>query len=149
MQNKRDITVGLMFAGFGIAALLISRDYRMGTAARMGPGYFPTGIAILLVIVGGIEAVRGFWKGKAGLPSIAWHPLAAVTFSVTLFAAILNYGGLALSVFGLVWLSRLARPENRWRETLILSLVIAALCVAVFFFGLGINIQLWPRLFRG
>jgi hypothetical protein len=149
VRNKRDFSAGLMLAGFGIAALLIARGYRLGTAAHMGPGYFPSGIAALLVIVGGIVAVRGLKGATAGRPAVAWRPLALVTIAVSLFGVLLNGGGLVLATSSLVVVGRAARPENTWRETFILCAVIGVWCAGVFYFGLGINVHLWPRLGRG
>ena len=68
IENKRDF-LGLMMAGFGAAALLLSSQYRMGTTARMGPGYFPAGLGGLLFLVGSVIAGRAFKWQEAGWPN--------------------------------------------------------------------------------
>ena len=48
IRGQQDFWSGLLFVGFGAVALVIGRDYAMGTAMRMGPGYFPMILAGLL-----------------------------------------------------------------------------------------------------
>jgi hypothetical protein len=145
IENKRDFLAGLMLTGFGVAALLLSSQYRMGTASRMGPGYFPMGIGGLLCVVGFVISGRAFKWQEAGWPKLAWRPLAAITGAVVVFALLLNSAGLSLALCVLVGVSRLGRPEYTWRETVILCLVVCVLCLALFHFGLRLRLPLWPR----
>ena len=48
IRHPKDFYSGLIFIGFGLAAIIIGSNYAMGTAARMGPGYFPRILGILL-----------------------------------------------------------------------------------------------------
>jgi len=53
IKSPKDFWAGLMFIGFGAFAVAWSlTHYQMGTAVRMGPGYFP-------VMLGGLLAVLG------------------------------------------------------------------------------------------
>lgn len=132
--------------GFGLAALLIGRSYRLGTIARMGPGYFPVGVGGLLFALGIVITGRAFKRLEGGWPGLAWRPLAVITAGVALFGLLLNSGGLILATGVLVGVSRLARPEYTRRETIILCLIIVALSVGLFYFGLRLKLQLWPGL---
>ncbi|MBV5331034.1 tripartite tricarboxylate transporter TctB family protein, partial [bacterium] len=58
--NPKDFFAGLLFMAFGLAALVLSGDYTIGTAARMGAGYFPRVLGILLLGMGALLALRGF-----------------------------------------------------------------------------------------
>jgi len=60
IRNKRDFLSGLMLVGLGVGALLVARNYRMGTAFRMGPGYFPVVLSFLLIGIGFIVAGLAF-----------------------------------------------------------------------------------------
>jgi len=51
IKNPEDFWAGIMFLGFGVLAVYISQDYPMGTAMRMGPGYFPTYLGALLIVL--------------------------------------------------------------------------------------------------
>ena len=144
MRDKREFLSGLLLVGFGLAALLIARNYRMGTAFRMGPGYFPVVLAILLIVIGIIVATSAFRSGEVKLPQLAWRPLFVVTGSVVLFGLIINGTGLLLTTLALVVASRLARPGYPWLETAVLSVALTALCTVVFHFGLRIQMPLLP-----
>jgi len=142
--NKRDFFSGLMLVGFGLAALLIARNYRMGTALRMGPGYFPIVLAILLIVIGIIIAGLALRSDEVTSPKLALRPLLIVTGATVLFGVFINGAGMVLTTLGLVVASRLARPGYPWLETVILAVGLSALCVAIFYFGVRIQMPLLP-----
>ena len=53
IRHPKDFLAGLIFVAFGIAAIVLGSGYPLGTAARMGPGYFPRILGILLIVLGG------------------------------------------------------------------------------------------------
>ena len=144
IQDKKEFLAGLTLVGFGLAALLIARNYRMGTAFRMGPGYFPVMLSILLMGIGTLVAGLAFRSGNVTLPKLAWRPTLIVTAAIVLFGLLINGTGLLLTTLILVGASRLARPGYAWVETAILSAVLAAICAAVFSLGLKIQMPLLP-----
>ena len=74
IRHPKDFFAGLIFIGFGLVAVIIGSNYSLGTAARMGPGYFPRILGILLILLGAALSV--------GLP--AWSvTIAPVTSSGT------------------------------------------------------------------
>lgn len=142
--NKRDFFSGLMLVGFGLAALLIARSYRMGTLLRMGPGYFPVALSILLILIGIIVSGLALRSDEVTSPKLALRPLLIVTGATVLFGVFINGAGMLLTTVGLVVASRLARPGYPWLETVILAAGLSALCVAVFYFGIRIQMPLLP-----
>jgi hypothetical protein len=58
IRHPKDFWSGLIFIVVGIAALIIGRDYSLGTSTRMGPGYFPVLLGGLLTLFGAIIATR-------------------------------------------------------------------------------------------
>ncbi len=42
IKNPQDFWCGLFFVALGVLSIYLSRDYAMGNALNMGPGYFPT-----------------------------------------------------------------------------------------------------------
>lgn len=143
--NKKDFLSGLMLVGFGLAVLLIASNYWVGTAFRMGPGYFPVALAILLIVLGIITAGVALRSGKeVAIPKLAWRPLFIVSVAIVLFGLFISGAGLLVMTFVLVVVSRLARPGYPWGETAVLGAVIAAACAAVFYFGLRVQIPLLP-----
>jgi hypothetical protein len=144
LRDKKDFLAGLLLVGFGLGALLISRTYTMGTAFRMGSGYFPVMLSSLLIVIGIIVVCLAFRSGEVKLPKIAWRPLIMVSAAVALFALIINGAGLLLGTFAMVIVSRLARSGYPWVETVVLGVALSMLCSAVFYYGLSIQMPLLP-----
>jgi hypothetical protein len=145
IRDKTEFFSGLILVGFGLAALLLARNYKMGTAFRMGPAYFPVVLAILLIAIGIIVAGLALRSGKVTFPELAWRPMLVVTAAVILFGLTINGAGLALSTFAMVVASRFARSGYPWPETAVLGVVLSVLCVVVFYFGLRIQMPLLPK----
>jgi len=143
--NRRDVLSGLMLMGFGATALAIARNYRMGTAFRMGPGYFPVMLSGLLIAIGLAVMLSAFWSSREALPKIAWRPLLVVTAATVLFGLLIDNAGLLLATLLMVLASRLARPGYPWAETVILAAALSAICAAIFYFGLRVQMPLLPR----
>jgi len=144
IRDKRNFLSGLLLVGFGLGGLLIARTYKMGTAFRMGSGYFPVMLASLLIAVGVIVAVLALRSGEVKRPRLAWRPLIMVSAAVALFGLIINSAGLLLGTFAMVVVSRLARPGYSWIETVVLGVALSVLCAAVFYFALRIQMPLLP-----
>jgi hypothetical protein len=151
IRHPKDFGAGLMFTGFGIASIVIAASYPLGTAARMGPGYFPRILGILLILFGAILIVRSLITHNAGTPiSIgSFKPLLIVLGSVVVFGIVVNWLGLILSSVLLIVLSSSASPEFRWKEALISGLVLAAGSYAAFVYGLGLQFTVWPTFIVG
>ena len=47
VRNHHDLWSGVMFGSFGLLFIVLSRQYQLGSAAKMGPGYFPTMLGAL------------------------------------------------------------------------------------------------------
>jgi Tripartite tricarboxylate transporter TctB family len=86
IKNGKDFWAGLMFAGAGLSFVLVSQNYPMGSAVRMGPAYFPTMLGGLLAILGAVVFIRAFF-------SKIEHPLKLFPFRLPLLIASLVIGG--------------------------------------------------------
>ena len=144
VRHPKDFVAGLMFVVIGVAAIVLGSSYSLGTAARMGPGYFPRMLGILLVALGAALALRSLRVQGAPLPGWRWRPVAVVLGSVVLFGAILNYAGLVISTVALIVCASAASPEFRSREAVISGIALAVLAVLVFGYGLKLQIPIWP-----
>jgi hypothetical protein len=144
IRHPKDFYSGLIFVAFGIAAIVIGSNYSLGTAARMGPGYFPRILGIMLIVLGAALSLRAL-KIK-GEPIAKWHwkPTLVVLGSVVLFGYIVNYAGLVLSTIILIVISSWASPEFRLKESVISGVLLAALVVGVFVIGLKLQLPIWP-----
>jgi putative tricarboxylic transport membrane protein len=149
LQNPRDFLAGLLFMAFGGVALAMSQSYAIGTAARMGPGYFPRALGLVLVVLGALLSLRGFRPSQEPQPEWRWRPLAVVLAGVALFSFTAQWLGLVLAGLALVFVSSAASPEFRWKEALVSGAIQGAATVVVFVYGLGLPLPVWPVLLAG
>jgi uncharacterized integral membrane protein len=151
IRNQKDFWAGLMFAAFGIFFSGFGARYTFGSAARMGPGYFPTVLGIILIVLGAVIALTAL-SAKAEVHSVAkfaWPTILLVLGSVVLFGALLNSGGLIIALAAVVIVSSYASHEFGWKATLVNTVVLIALCLAVFVYALSLQFPLWPTFFAG
>jgi hypothetical protein len=128
---------------------VLSRSYAMGEAIRMGPGYFPRALGVLLLAFGAVLSLRAIRSTKE--PLSAWHvrPLLIVLVSLALFCLALNWLGLVVSGMVLVFIASLASTEFRWKEALISGIIQGAFAVVLFVYGLKIPLSVWPVFMAG
>jgi hypothetical protein len=144
IRNPRDFWAGVMFIAFGIAAMVIARDYPFGSAARMGPGYFPTVLGGILAAIGAVVSVQSLAIGGEKVGPWAWSALVLVLGAVLLFGVLLQYLGLVLCTFILIAVSSIPAHDKRWKEVLISGVVLSALALGLFIYGLGLQFPVWP-----
>jgi hypothetical protein len=138
IRGRKDFWTGLIYVFFGVSALLVARDYGMGTGVRMGPAYFPTILGVLLSAIGVIAVIRSFIVPGTPIGAIAFRGLALVGASVLLFGLIVRGAGLAVALPLLVIISAGASARFRWGPTLLIAGGLTIFCTLVFLKGLGI-----------
>jgi hypothetical protein len=150
IRSPKDFGAGLLYAGFGLAAILMAWDYGMGSASRMGPGYFPTALGTLLLLIGIASLVRSFVSDGERIGVIAWKAAALVTAGTILFGLLLRPAGLVPALVALILVSASASVRFRfqWRAGL-LMLALIAFCALVFVKGLGMPVPLLGHWFGG
>ncbi len=132
---------GLALLAFGAIYLGMGADYTMGTAQRMGAGYFPMLVGWLIVGVGVLIVLRGFLQG--GIKgAIAWRPLAAISASIAAFGIAMPLFGLAPAVMASVVLSATAETPIVPTRVAILSAFLILLGYLVFVVTLGMPMPL-------
>jgi hypothetical protein len=144
IRHPKDFYSGLIFIAFGVAAIVIGSNYALGTAARMGPGYFPRILGILLILLGAALSLRALRLQGSPVPAWKWRPTLIVLGSVILFGLIVNYAGMVFSTIILIVVSSAASHEFRPKEALISGVLLAALAVGVFVIGLKLQLPIWP-----
>jgi putative tricarboxylic transport membrane protein len=144
IRHPKDLAAGLMFTGFGVAAIAIGHGYPLGVAARMGAGDFPRILGILLIVLGAVLVLRALRLDSARITLESPRPLLIVIGSVVLFGFTAPTLGLVIASILLIFVSSIASTEFRWKEALISGVVLAALSVAGFIWGLGLQFSVWP-----
>jgi putative tricarboxylic transport membrane protein len=140
----KDFFAGLLFIAFGSFAVAIGRGYPLGSAARMGPGYFPVLVGGVLLLVGLVVAARGVRVKAESVGRLAIQPLVLVLGAVLLFAATIEKLGLAVAILGVVVVGYLANTRRRPFELIVLALVLTAVSVLTFYYGLKLPFKVWP-----
>ena len=142
--NNKDILSGLMFMLIGAGAVFVARDYPIGSALRMGPGYFPVvlgGVLFLFgvyIMVHGLikkEAVKGNWSVKAWI-------ILPIAFAA--FGFLVDRGGFVAALVTLIIVSAAAGHEFAWKEVMIMTAVLTVTSVALFIYALELPYPLFP-----
>ena len=149
IRHRKDFYAGVMFMAFGAAAIVIGSKYALGTAARMGPGYFPRILGLLLIGLGALLALRSMRGPATASPRLKWRPTAIVLASVVGFGLIVEKTGLLVSTILLIFCASTASHEFRWKEALASGVFFALLAIAVFVLGLKIQLPVWPTFLSG
>jgi len=144
IRHPKDFWSGVIFIAIGLFAITYGTKYTLGSAARMGPGYFPRILGTLLMVLGAILALRALRSHGPPLPGWKWRPTVIVLGSVVLFGAIVQPVGIAISTVILIVGASAASPEFRPREALIAGVLLATLAVGVFVIGLKLQLPIWP-----
>jgi hypothetical protein len=146
IRNPTDFVTGLLFGGFGVfMSLYAATHYNIGTAVRMGPGYFPLWVGGLVALLGAVVLIRSLRFEGPRLPKMHWRPLLLILAGSIAFGYLLKPLGLVLATAVLVVVSALGGHEFRWREALLLAAVLAVFSIAVFVYALGLPFPLWPQ----
>jgi Tripartite tricarboxylate transporter TctB family len=116
----------------------------MGTAVRMGPGYIPFGLSLLLLGLGVLSCVRAFVVDGTRLEPWNLRPPIVISLSIAYFAFAIQSLGLVLTIFGLVVIGSFASSETRRWESIVLGVGLAFLSVLIFVQALRLPMQLWP-----
>jgi hypothetical protein len=144
IPRPKDFYAGLLFVAFGVFAIIVARNYPLGTAARMGPGYFPRLLGILLIVLGAALSLTALRGRGPPLPGWKWRPVSVVLLSVVAFGLVLTHAGLVLSTIGLIAVASTASREFRFKESLLSGALLAAMSVGVFVIGLKLQLPIWP-----
>jgi hypothetical protein len=139
---NKDVLSGALFMMVGAAGLYLGADYSMGTAFRMGPGYFPRLLCALLFGVGLIIALKGLIAGGERPEGLHMRPLVMVTTAVLVFGLLIGNYGLLPAAAAVVLLGAIGGPEFRTFESLLLAVLLTAAAIGIFKFGLSMTMPI-------
>ena len=150
IRSQKDVVAGLIYILFGAGFSLGALNYKLGDPARMGPGWFPFWIGVLLALVGVATAMTGMAPNAAEdkVKRVEPRALAWILGAVVLFGVLLQPMGLVVSLAVLIIVSSLASHEFTWKGALASTVVLIAFSVGVFIEGISLQIPLWPTFLR-
>uniref|UniRef100_B1XW09 DUF1468 domain-containing protein n=1 Tax=Polynucleobacter necessarius subsp. necessarius (strain STIR1) TaxID=452638 RepID=B1XW09_POLNS len=150
IRNQRDFGAGVMYMVIGLFFAILASNYPMGTAAKMGPGYLPFYLGILMFLLGVLVAVKAF-SAKAAIESIPkfnWRIIAQITGAVVLYGFLLPRLGFLIAVVVLVFVAASASREFTWKGTTINAAFLVTFTYSVFVLGLKLQFPLLPAFLQ-
>ena len=147
IKSPRDFWAGLMFIAFGLFFVVVAQmNYQMGTAVRMGPGYFPTVLGGLLAVLGAVVLFGAFTIEGTPVPKFHFRPLLFILASSLAFAYLLKPLGLVLATAALIFISAYGGHEFKFKEVAILTVLLVIFSVVVFVKGLTLPFPICPSV---
>ncbi len=160
IKSQKDFFSGVMFSAVGVAFAWGATNYTIGEGARMGPGYFPLLLGVILTLLGAAISLQALVVetedgGKIG--AWAWKPLGFVIAANLLFGVLLgglpSIGvpamGLIAAIFGLTIVASLAGDTFKMKEVLVLATVLAIGSYVAFVWLLKLQFPVWPSFIAG
>ena len=160
IKSQKDFFAGLMFMGVGAAFAWGATTYAVGTGARMGPGYFPLMLGILLAVLGTaitfnalvVERVGGDKIGKWAFKPLFFIIAANLLFGVCL-GGLPSIGipaiGMMFGIYVLTFVSSFAEKGMKVKATFILATVLALISYVAFVKVLKLQFPVWPAFITG
>lgn len=160
IKSQKDFFAGLLYLVVGVGFAWGATNYTIGNGARMGPGYFPMLLGIILAIIGCIVAFKAMVvETPDGDPvgKFAWKPLFFIIMANFVFGILLggvpSLGipamGLIVAIYALTIVAAMAGQEFKWLEVIILGTILAIGSWFAFVWGLKLQFQVWPSFIGG
>jgi hypothetical protein len=160
IKSQKDFFAGLLYASVGGAFAIGATKYSLGTAARMGPGYFPLMLGVLLCLIGLYIIFKALVVETADGDKIgqwAWKPLFYIIAGNLLFGVLLSglpkFGipgmGLIVAIYGVTFVVSKAGNESSIKESLILATILSAISYLSFIKLLNLQFPVWPSFITG
>jgi Tripartite tricarboxylate transporter TctB family len=160
IKSQKDFFSGLMFTVVGAAFAYGATNYNIGSGGRMGPGYFPLLLGVILALMGAVIMFKALVVETSTGDKIgkwAWKPLFFIIAANLLFGILLgglpSLGipamGLIAAIFGITIVASLAGDEFRLKEVLILAVVLSIGSYLAFVVLLKLQFPVWPTFIAG
>ena len=145
LAQRADLWSGALFAILGALILWVGADYSLGVPSRIGPGYLPRLLGILLLALGLFLIIRSLWATETIDTSIAWRPLILVLASLVAFALMFDATGLVPAILVSVAIATFATSENGPIAAIVLGVLLAFFAWLLFVKGLSLPLPVWSR----
>jgi len=160
IKSQKDFFSGVMFTVLGVGFAWGATTYTVGNGARMGPGYFPLMLGVLMAVLGLIILFKALVvETETGdkIGSWAWKPLFFIIASNVAFGILLGglpslkvpAMGLIVAIYALTFIAALAGDQFRFKEVLVLATLLAVGSYGAFVMLLKLQFQVWPSFIAG
>ena len=144
--NIRDLLGGGLVLLLGAGAALQASQYELGSLRRMGPGYFPLALGVILAVTGALimlASLRTVIVPMLVRQRPEWRGWFCICASMVAFAGIGTYGGLLPATFACVFIAALGDRKNTLVASAILAAAMTLVCLIVFWWLLKVNLPLF------
>ncbi len=146
IKSQENLWSGVMFMAFGLTAVVMAREYSLGTATRMGPGYYPRYLGIGLSILGAIITLTAFRTEGERIQPFGWRGPVMLTIGFAAFGWAIDKLGFVVALVALILCSGLARKDVRVIELILMSAVLILGSFFIFIYCLDLPFRLfWWR----
>lgn len=139
--DRTNLLCGLVFIGAGLFFVIQSLGLPLGTALRMGPGYFPLLLAGLLVILGVVILAQSYRTEGEPIGHLAWRGMLFILPAPVFFGLTVRGLGFVPSLFITAFIACFASHRMTPLGALILSTSVTIFSVAVFSYALGLPFE--------
>ena len=146
IRAEKEFWSGIMFLIFAAIAVATARGYSLGSVGRMGPGYFPLALGILLAVLGAVTIVKSFVADGPKLEPLNLWPLLAIVASVVCFGLSIERLGLVIAIMIVTAILALSFRNISWLGFVGLAGTLIAFSVIVFTSALQLPLTIWPAL---
>jgi hypothetical protein len=147
IRAPKDFWSGIMFLAFAATAMIAAHGYSLGSAGKMGPGYFPMMLGGALALIGIILVARSLVMTGEAVGRVHFIPLGIITVGVVLFGVMLEPLGLVAALVVVTLVAAYAGRESHPLEAAALAAALAAFSVGVFVMALRLPLPIWPSIF--
>ena len=149
--HRRDYYAGALMMLVGGGAAYLGSHYQMGSLTKMGPGYFPTVLGVILAIIGIIIAGSAAYASPPATTDANalrpdWRGWLCITTAALLFIALARYAGLVPATFVCVFTAAIGDRENSWKESALLAAGITVFGVLLFSLVLHVQIPIFGSM---
>jgi hypothetical protein len=145
--RKRDFYAGGLMVLLGLGVALKGTTYRAGTLMHMGPGFLPTALGIVLVLIGiaiAAVALSDHEEDQSILPEHPqWWAWLCILMSPVFFIFFGRYFGMAPATFMCVLIAALGDKDSTWRSSIILSAIVTVFGVGLFSYFLQVPMPIF------
>jgi len=160
IKSQKDFFSGLLYTVVGAAFAYGATSYSIGSGARMGPGYFPLLLGVILAVLGAIILFKSLVvETSDGEPvgSFAWRPLLFIIGGNLLFGVLLGglpkiglpAMGLIVAIYGTTLVVSMAGEHFKLKEVIVLSTILSIMSYAAFIILLKLQFPVWPSFISG
>ena len=138
LRANKDFLSGLMFVGVGALGIYMAQNYPMGSALRMGPGYFPIVLSAILMLMGIYCFIQGLLHPQKIEASWSLRALVILPIATVVFGLLMEHAGFIPALIVLVFISAAAGNEFKFWEVLVMAIGLTVGSWALFIWGLGL-----------